>query len=57
MYIVFTTGNLNWVQALTYTGNNLKMVQTYKYLGLIMNKNDNFKVLLWRLQWHYMYRS
>ncbi len=37
--IVFANGNLK-VKPLTYDGNSL--VQTYKYLGLIINRNGNF---------------
>ncbi len=39
--MVFANGNLK-VKPLTYDGNRLEMVQTYKYLVLIINRNGNF---------------
>ncbi len=38
---ILANGNLK-VKPLTYDGNSLEIVQTYKYLGLIMNRNGNF---------------
>ncbi len=39
--MVLANGNLK-VKPLSYDGNSLEMVQTYKYLGLIINRNGNF---------------
>ncbi len=41
--MVFVTGNLLF-QPLTYDENYIEMVQTYKYIGLIINRNGSFNI-------------